>query len=672
MILILGGTTQGRSAVQMADQSGNIFYYSTLGSLQEVISHNGVRITGGMDSLQMEQFCLTNEIELLVDAAHPFAEQLHKTVYEVSCKLHLPVVRYEREFPQRSDDIIWCDNYQQAIVKMRKNGVHRLLALTGVNTISQLKPFWENEPQSYFRVLDRSESIGIAQKNGFPIENLIFFNHNFLPYTTERTAVDSDGTKATVLSMQEYERQVLATIHPDAMITKESGASGFFNEKTEVARMAGVAIYAVKRPELPECFINVYGPIGLRKQIESLVPGFFPLRIGYTTGTCATAATKGALLYALYGKTFNSVFVTLPSMERVQLPVRLKSDVVTVHNSTTCSVIKDSGDDPDITNASEIISTVEIIISSEQEILDVAPEQVTLDKISSYFKNETLVPITFLQGEGVGRVTLPGLGLEIGGPAINSTPRKMIENEIGNILAEYSSCSGSGLPSCFSIARINVTISVPGGRELAAKTFNPKLGIVDGISIIGTSGVVKPFSQEAFLNSIKKEIEVAIAVGGKTLVINSGAKSERAIQEYVRDLRREEGKQPLLAQSFIHYGNFIGDTISIASSLGVTEIIMGIMLGKAVKLAEGNLDTHSKIVTMNKEFLKQVAKDAGCSAAVGFTTPCIIDNLTLARELWDALSAHDASKFFSYITQLCHKHCDGLLPGGEIKIILIR
>ncbi|MEF9985898.1 MAG: cobalt-precorrin-5B (C(1))-methyltransferase CbiD [Bacteroidales bacterium] len=634
MILILGGTAQGRLAVQAADESGNAFFYSTKGALQEVVSHNGIRLTGGMNTKQMELFCKENEIELLVNAAHPFAEQLHKTIYEVSCVLNIPVVRVEREYPMRSSDIIWCDNYLQAVRKMQNNGVHRLLALTGVNTILPLKPFWENTPQSYFRVLNREESIEIAKKNGFPMENLIFFKN---------------GTD-----------DVISNIKPDAIITKESGVEGFFNEKVESAKRAGVEIYAIKRPILPKEFINVYGPIGLRKKIEELVPLFFHLRIGYTTGTCATAATIGALHAVLYNKELKTVFVTLPSLERVELPIHFTSipyrSNFPISCFASCSVIKDAGDDPDITNACEIISTVEVIISNKN--------------ITNTYGSDESVKLSFLQGVGVGKITLPGLGLEIGEPAINFTPRQMIKNEVNKILTEYN----NNILVNFKITGINVTIAVKDGLELAKRTFNSKLGIVDGISIIGTSGVVRPFSKEAFLGSIKKEIEVAIAVGGRTLVINSGAKSEKAIKEYVKKIRSDDKKPELPMQSFIHYGNFIGDTIVIASSLGINEIILGIMLGKAVKLAEGNLDTHSKVVTMNKEFLKQVAYYAGCSKEVynsNLDTPCIIDKLTLARELWNALSASDSQKFFQYLKILCYKHCAPLFPNGKLSIILI-
>ena len=180
--------------------------------------------------------------------------------------------------------------------------------------------------------------------------------------------------------------------------------------------------------------------------------------------------------------------------------------------------------------------------------------------------------IRFLQGEGVGRVTLPGLGLEIGGPAINRVPRSMMEAVVRRAYPEGG---------------VDITISIPTGRELAVKTFNPRLGILDGISIVGTSGVVKPFSSEAFIASIVRQVDVALALGADTVVINSGAKSEKYLK----------GAFPELPfQSFIQYGNFIGETLEKLSTLSVPKVYMGIMLGKAVKLAEGNMDTHSRKV----------------------------------------------------------------------------
>ena len=238
---------------------------------------------------------------------------------------------------------------------------------------------------------------------------------------------------------------------------------------------------------------------------------------------------------------------------------------------------KYSGDDPDVTHLTEICS--EVAFTEEHD------------------------GIRFLQGEGVGIVTLPGLGLEIGGPAINKTPRQMMET----IVRRH-----------YPVGGVDITISIPQGRELATKTFNPSLGILDGISVVGTSGVVKPFSSEAFIASIVRQADVAVALGADTIVINSGAKSEKYLKAAFPDL-------PF--QSFVQYGNFIGETLEKLASLSIPKIYMGIMLGKAVKLAEGNMDTHSKKVVMNKAYLHTVATKAGCTDRAH----TLIDGLTMAR-----------------------------------------
>lgn len=587
MILILGGTTEGRAAVKVADEAGKPYFYSTKGEWQEVVCKHGKRLTGGMDEKQMEAFCRQHDIRLLVDAAHPFAVRLHHTVDCTSRALELPVVRYERRYPPRSADICWCEDYANAMRKLEEQGIDSLLALTGVQTIGALRPYWEHHT-TWFRVLEREASVDLAQAQGFDTQRLVFYHPD------------------------EPETSLLEQLHPQAILTKESGETGGFLEKTEAARLLHIPVFAVKRPVLPSHFITVTGEHGLRKQIEKWVPGFYPLRSGFTTGACATAAAKAALTALILGEEQQVISFCLPDGEEMIMPVA-HTEIGT--NSATATVIKDAGDDPDVTNGCAIVATVRLSDGAG---------------------------IRFLQGEGVGRVTLPGLGLEIGGPAINPVPRQMMTVELS---ALYS----KGL---------DVTISVPGGRELAQRTFNPKLGIVDGISIIGTSGIVRPFSSEAFVEAIRREVEVCVAVGSPRLVINSGAKSERFVKQKYPELP---------AQAFVHYGNFIGETLKIADCLQVKAVTMGIMVGKAVKLAEGNLDTHSKRVVMNKDFLKQLATESGCS----IESEKVIDGITLARELWTLLSAEDADKFFSSLLKHCAAHCTPLLPHGELTIMLI-
>ena len=146
MILILGGTTEGRKAVQVVESAGKPYYYSTVGSEQTINAVHAIRLTGGMEEEEMEQFCREKEISLLVDAAHPFAIRLHRTLAKVSSRLRIPVVRLERQYPARDKRLVWCADYAAAIDRMRADGICNLLALTGVKTIAKLRPYWEQTP----------------------------------------------------------------------------------------------------------------------------------------------------------------------------------------------------------------------------------------------------------------------------------------------------------------------------------------------------------------------------------------------------------------------------------------------------------------------------------------------------------------------------------------------
>ena len=591
MILVFGGTTEGRQAVAALDRAGKPFHYSTRSDLQRVESKNAVRVTGALDADDITTFCRENSIGLIVDAAHPFASQLHENIRLASESLSIPVIRFERQYPDKdiTKSVVWCDDYVDAVAKMKEAGVARLLALSGVQTISKLKDFWTDH-DCFFRILNRAESLDKVIKAGFPIERTVFYNEN-------------DGGIA----------RLIGDLHPDAIITKESGDSGNFTAKTEEALAAGLKVFVVRRPPMLEGFITVTGEYGLRKCVEKLLPGFFDLRSGFTTGTCATAAATAALLSLTGEEDIAEVSVALPDGEIMTLPV--KSVTLTGIGSASATVVKDAGDDPDVTDGVEIIASVSLASHGG---------------------------VRFFGGEGIGTVTLPGLGLPVGDPAINPVPRKMMTEAL---LKLYPG-------GC------DVTISVPGGAELALKTFNPRIGVVGGISIIGTSGVVMPFSNEAFLESIRREIEVAVAVGCDRVVINSGARSERSVRSVYPDLPDA---------AFIHYGNAIGETLGIANDLGIKNLTIGLMLGKAVKLAEGNMDTHSHKVTMNRLFLAQVAKDAGCSD----TAVDSILRLNMARELWQSLHQPDTDLFFTSILRMCEKSCRSLFPVGDLEILLI-
>ena len=600
MILVFGGTTEGRKAAAVCDEAGKPFYYSTKSSSQKISTANGIHITGGMDAHQMLSFCREKDIRLIVNASHPFAEALHRNIAAASEKLNIPVIRYERNYARRSKNQLWLESYNEAADFLKKSGISSLLALTGVNTVARLKPYW-TEHTCWFRILDRDESREKISEEGFPAGRVLYYGED------------------------EDDISLFKRLKPGAVLLKESGESGGVNEKAEAANALGIPVLVIKRPVLSPLFIPVYGENGLRKKIESIYPGFFELRTGYTTGTCATAATKAAFIALLTGKEQKSADITLPSGELVNIPV---FSTTFEGDKASCSVLKDAGDDPDVTNGQEIVSTVQL--------------------------NANHTDICFLQGKGVGVVTLPGLGLDIGEPAINETPRRMITQEITAMLHHFQ----DELPGQSAVTGVDVTISVPNGEEISRKTFNPKLGIVGGISIIGTSGIVTPFSSDAFIASIRREMQVAKALGCEHIVINSGAKSERFVRQQYPMLRD---------QAFIHYGNFIGETIQIASELGFKQLTMGIMIGKAVKLAEGSLDTHSKKVVMNKNFLVEIARKANCPEK----TVDAISGITMARQLWDIIPEPEYAYFFQ-IVKMCREACRALFTNGNLEVFLIN
>jgi cobalt-precorrin-5B (C1)-methyltransferase len=600
MILILGGTTEGRKAAAVCDAAAKPYFYSTKGDLQEVDSAHGIRLAGAMDEEAMFAFCRENGIRLIVDAAHPFADALHRNVAAVSRRLDIPTVRFEREYAERDERLSWFDTYDDATDYILANNIDNILALTGVNTIAKLRRCWRQR-NCLFRILNRDESFAIAQREGFPTDRIV-------PH-------GDDGELA-----------LFGKIKPQAIITKESGKSGGFDEKIQAANELGIPVLVVKRPQLSPSFIPVFGEHGLRKQIETNLPEFFELKTGYTTGTCATAAAKAALTALLTNETQTEAIISLPDGEKVEIPV-VSTTFET--DAASCSVIKDAGDDPDVTNGLEIAASVRLTSAHEG--------------------------VRFLQGKGVGTVTLPGLDIEIGEPAINKTPRATIEREIFDVLRHYRHKLRDPNPNPNNPG-VDVTISVPKGEEIALKTFNPRLGIKGGISIVGTSGIVRPFSSEAFVAAIRKSMQVAKALKCSHIVINSGAKSEQFAKQLYPDLP---------AQAFVHYGNFIGETIKIASELNVQHLTLVVMIGKAVKLAEGALDTHSKKTTMNKVFLSRVASEAGCTEEA----IAAIRNMTMARQLQDIIPNDGKNSFFSIIRQKCYETCKPLLPNGELTIV---
>jgi cobalt-precorrin-5B (C1)-methyltransferase len=589
MILVFGGTTEGRKAVEALEAAGSRYYYSTRSEEQQVNLIHGIHLKGGMDLSEMLSFCNAHDIRLIVDAAHPFAENLHCNLLQLALQLQLPVIRFDRIYPPHSKDVIWCKDYQDAIRLMEEQEIKRLLALTGVNTIVPLRPYWSKH-ECWFRILRRESSIRMAREAGFPENHLAFY--------------EEDETEA-----------LIDLLHPDALLTKESGVSGGFSQKVETAKAAGIKVFAVQRPAYPPENVipkdktvtidYVNGPHGLRRTVEKRFPEFYPLHSGLTTGTCATAAAVAAAKALLCGERPDEVPVILPDGETIHVTVG--------YGDGFAYVTKPDSDDPDVTRGLEVRAAVSVL------------------------QREDLRAIEIKGGVGVGTFTLPGFDFPPGEPAINKGPRQMIRDN----LAVFDT-------------PLQVVISVPEGEEVAQRTFNPRLGIEGGISIIGVSGIVLPFSEDAFIDSIRKCMQVAKASGAPRVVINSGAKSERFVRARYPELPQ---------QAFVEYGNYIGETLKMAEDLDVEKVTLGIMLGKAVKLAAGQLDTHSRMGTMDKEFISQMLAEANC--------PMDITNLTLARELWKMIPEEKIQDFCRVVISHCHQHCAAVTKKCELTILLI-
>ena len=633
MILIFGGTTEGRKAAEVLEESGSPFFYSTKTGEQDVALHHGQRVDGVMDGEAMRAFCREHAIRLIVDAAHPFASQLHQTIADVAAELQLPVVRYERIYPPRDPDIEWIDDYSD--IKAADLHGLTLLATTGVQSIGKLKWLEKEGVKVIYRILNRESSIALAHQQGATDEQLCFY------------PTDSIGDSPHVIRSASHTGD--SPLEADAILLKESGISGGFVEKVNDARQKGMRIIAIKRPELhkwdgslcvngettqkePSHLCN--GPYGLRRMVEKLLPEFFPLHSGLTTGTCATAAAIAATLRLLNKDTQpKDVEVLLPNGETIWVPVGYRD------NYAYC--IKEAGDDPDVTNGIEIRAAVNHgdwnNDRSEAGDQGSCPRDSNSDL--SLDGGEWLV---IEGGEGVGRFTLPGFDYPPGEPAINKGPREMIRKNLERLsIVHYP---------------LSIVISVPNGAEIAKRTFNPRLGIEGGISIIGVSGIVKPFSEEAFIDSIRKCVNVALASGTDRVVINSGGKSERFVKALYPTLPQ---------QAFVEYGNYIGETLKIIHELSdaSVNVTLGVMLGKAVKLAAGHLDTHSRKTVMDKAFIAKMLEEAG----IGID----ISDMMLARELWERIPACGRMPFARTVIRHCEDVCRPLLPGGRLTILLI-
>lgn len=286
------------------------------------------------------------------------------------------------------------------------------------------------------------------------------------------------------------------------------------------------------------------------------------MRYGFTTGSCSAAAAKAAAYMLLGGNRKENIVISTP--KGIDFHAKI-IDISITEEYASCGVVKDGGDDPDITTGS--------VVSAMAERVDEGDNLVLIDG-----------------GEGVGRVTKPGLDQPVGNAAINSVPRQMIEKEVKEVM-DLMDYKGS----------IKITISVPGGEALAQKTFNPRLGIVGGISILGTSGIVEPMSSQALLDTIKVELRQRKEMGMNAIVIAPG--------NYGLDFMKNEYGYDL--DEAVKCSNYIGDTLEMIATLGFEKVLLCGHMGKLIKLAGGIMNTHSKEADCRMELMVFSALLAG-------------------------------------------------------------
>jgi cobalt-precorrin-5B (C1)-methyltransferase len=302
------------------------------------------------------------------------------------------------------------------------------------------------------------------------------------------------------------------------------------------------------------------------------------LRTGWTTGTCASAAAKAAAIGLVTGTAPKTVEVGLPDGQRVGFAVECDDP----SRPNRCVVVKDAGDDPDCTDGARMTATAEI---HHQKLL--AAETSGGGEAEMHHQN------VLAAGSGIGTITKPGLGLPVGAPAINPVPRRMI-------LAALAEVDTGGRP-------LHVTFEVPGGEAMAAKTSNARLGIVGGISILGTTGIVRPFSTASYRASVVQQIDVAAAQGERTIVLATGSRSDAAAQRLLPHLPHV---------CFVEVGDFTGIALRHAAANQMTHAVFVGMAGKIAKLAAGVMMTHFHRSKVDVELLADIAAAANAPQSI--------------------------------------------------------
>lgn len=366
---------------------------------------------------------------------------------------------------------------------------------------------------------------------------------------------------------------------------------------------------------------------------EYVVKGGRQLRLGYTTGSCATAAATAAAEMLLDGKVIEQVMVSLPSGDCVSFSLE---DVKIALGRTSCSVIKDAGDDPDVTDGLKIFAECSF------HEADNLPE---VTEIEGVF---------LVGGEGIGRVTADGLSVPKGEPAINPVPRRMIVQNVRAACERFGYNGG-----------LRVTISAPGGADIARKTFNPRLGIEGGISILGTTGIVEPMSEKAIVSTIKLLIDKRKLADPENILITPGNYG----REYCRNTLGLDLEQA------VKYSNFLGECLDYLVYKNFRRVLLVGHSGKLVKAAGGIMNTHSSVADCRSEIIASHAACAGAGQAIvqqimrARTTDQALD-LLAASGLEESTCAGMLKKLMEHLRQRLDYRLKEGQAGPEIGVVV--
>lgn len=346
-------------------------------------------------------------------------------------------------------------------------------------------------------------------------------------------------------------------------------------------------------------------------------------RRGYTTGSCATAASKASVHMLFTKKSIGSINIDTPK----GIPLTLKVENVEIRNNySICSIEKDGGDDIDATHAMDIFAKAELVNKEAEDIIVTG-------------------------GVGIGIVTKKGLSVEVGKHAINPVPMKMIKNEVRKVLEQKN--------DLLNTKSLKITIFAPKGEEIAKKTFNSKLGILGGISILGTTGIVEPMSEEGWKKSLSIELEMKKAQGMDKIILVPGNHGEEFIRDYLK----------IDMSNCVRMSNFVGYMLNEAKRLGFKKILMAGHIGKFIKISAGIFNTHSKVCDARNEIM--IANLALIGADLGFLQE--INECVTAEGAVEIIDKSNYTQLYNILCNKCKERAEEYLNDDiQVEVYMFR